>query len=400
MSGQIFKHSDLEKQVGILPDEVSYCKNCVISNQRPRITFNEEGVCSACQNTWYKEHGIDWDLREKELEELLDKYRRNDGYWDVVVPSSGGKDSIFVAHQLKHKWGMNPLTVTWSPMIYTDIGYRNYQHFVDSGFTNLFCNPNGEFNRKLARLSFEELGDAFHTFVLGQSAYPFQIAHKMDIPLVFYGENGALEYAGDPQLADKPYIAAEEWTSRFFKGCTLNELIRFGIDNKDYISEGDFQQSDLIFYQPPSVDELNKKGIRKYYYSYFHKWIPQENYYYATEHTSFEANPERSEGTYSKYASLDDRLDGMHYYMAYIKFGIGRATQDAAHEIRDGHITRDEGVALVKRYDGEFPQNYYADFLEYLDIAEGHFNAVVDSWRKENLWAREGDGWRLKHQVS
>ena len=116
---------------------------------------------------------------------LLDKHRRNDGNWDVIVPSSGGKDSAFVAHQLKYKYGMTPLTVTWTPLIYTDIGYQNFQNFRDAGFTNLLCSPNGNLHRKLARLSFEELGDAFHVFVLGQLSYAFHIALNFGVSLVF-----------------------------------------------------------------------------------------------------------------------------------------------------------------------------------------------------------------------
>ena len=119
------------------------------------------------------------------------------------------------------------------------------------------------------------------------------------------------------------------------------------------------------------IEELEKHGILgKHFFGYYKKWIPQENYYYAAENTGFQPNPERTEGTYSKYASLDDRLDGLHYYMKYIKFGFGRATDDAAHEIRDGHINREEGVALVSKYDGEFPKKYFTDFLSYLDILD------------------------------
>jgi hypothetical protein len=147
------------------------------------------------------------------------------------------------------------------------------------------------------------------------------------------------------------------------------------------------------------VEDLSKAGIQMHWYSYYHKWIPQENYYYSLENTGFTANPGRSEGTYSKYASLDDRLDGFHYYLAFIKFGIGRATSDAAHEIRDGHITREEGVALVRRYDGEFPAKHFPEFLDYLEIDEEHFWQVVDFYRGANVWGWDGQ-WNLKHQVS
>ena len=395
-----FKRGNIENQIHNVPKSVTWCKKCVVSNQRPRIIFDEEGICSGCRNADYKNNDVDWKLREKELIELLDEHRRSDGYWDVIVPSSGGKDSGYVAHQLRYKYGMNPLTVTWSPLQYTDIGFQNFESCIDAGFTNLLCTPNGRFQRKLARLCFEELGDAFHVFVLGQISYPFQMALKMGVKLVFYGENGEAEYAGDPEYVDKPYKPSKEWVRQHFKGLTFRELLDFGLKNKDYLSEDDFTESDLIFYEPPSVEKLNTAGILgKHFYSYYHKWSPQENYYYCTEHTGFKPNPERTEGTYSKYASLDDKMDGFHYYLRYIKFGLGRCLEEAAHEVRDGHITREEGVSLMQKYEGEFPQKYFQEFLEYLDITQTHFWDVVDSWRSKHLWKKIGNKWELRHPI-
>ncbi len=149
-------------------------------------------------------------------------------------------------------------------------------------------------------------------------------------------------------------------------------------------------------------DEINiikTREIEQHFFSYYKKWVPQENYYYAAENTGFKVNTERNEGTYSKYASIDDKLDGQHYYLMFIKFGIGRATSDAAHEIRDGHITREEGVRLVQKYDGEFPQKYFKEFLEYCDISEDYYWATINSWRSPHLWVKTNGKWELRHQV-
>lgn len=395
----MFKKSNLEKQQIFVPKKVVWCKKCVMSNQRPRSTFSKEEICSGCVNNERK-NKINWSIREKELIDLLNRHRRKDGKWDVIVPSSGGKDSGYVAHQLKYKYNMNPLTVTWSPLEYTKIGWKNFKSNIDSGFTNLLCTPNGNLQKKLARLSLEELGDAFHMFVLGQICFPFHLAVKLGIKLVFYGENGELEYAGDPGLEDKPYKPSKEWISQYFKGSSFEELLKYGLENKDYLSKEDFLKSDLIFYSPPSEEILQKTGILgKHFFGYYKKWIPQENYYYCVENTGFKPNDERSEGTYSKYASLDDKMDGMHFYMRYIKFGLGRCAEDAAHEIRDGHITREEGVALMKKYEGEFPQKYFHEFLDYLNIKQDHFWEVVDAWRPDHLWIKKGNKWELKNPV-
>jgi N-acetyl sugar amidotransferase len=389
----------LEKQLLTQPKEVVFCKWCVVSNQRPRIVIDEEGVCSACRFSYEKYNVIDWDAREKQLEILLDKHRKNDGYWDVLVPGSGGKDSAFVAHQLKTKYGMHPLTVTWAPFRYTDIGYQNYINFVDSGFNNILAYPNGKVHRKLSRLAFEELADAWQPFAYGQVYYAFHMALKMGIKLVFWGENGEAEYGGDPKNNYASGMPWEDFSELYLKGATVDHLVDIGLDKKDYFTTDDFDPSDLTFYRPPPIDVLQKAEIELHWYAFYHRWVPQENYYYALDNTGFTSNMERSEGTYSKYASLDDRMDGFHFYLAYIKFGIGRATSDAAHEIRDGHLTREEGVALVRRYDGEFPTKYFQEFLDYMDIDEEHFRKVADSYRPEHLWGWDGE-WKLKHQIS
>jgi hypothetical protein len=151
---------------------------------------------------------------------------------------------------------------------------------------------------------------------------------------------------------------------------------------------------------PPSAAELESVGVQAHFFGYYKKWIPREIYAYAAEHTGFRPNPDgRSEGTYTDFASLDDRIDAFHYYLGFIKFGIGRCTSDAAHEIRDGLISREEGVSLVRQFDGEFPAKYFHDFLSYTGISEPFFEEVIDSFRPAHLWERIGGEWKLKHQV-
>ena len=190
----------------------------------------------------------------------------------------------------------------------------------------------------------------------------------------------------------------EKFLNNYLKGSKIQDLIHWGFANKSYMKKSDFSDADLKYYQPQSY--CQRRWYRKlYYYSYFKKWTPQENYYYAVENTGFEGKIDRSEGTYSKYASLDDKFDGFHYYMRYIKFGLGRCIDDAAHEIRDGHITRDEAIKLVQKYDGEFPKKYYRDFLDYLEINENQFNEIVESWRSSKIWKKSGNNWVLKYPL-
>jgi N-acetyl sugar amidotransferase len=371
-----------------LPSEVKFCKKCTISNQRPRIKFDEDGVCSACNFSEYKKT-IDWNLREKELHELCNKHRKNDGSYDIVVPCSGGKDGSFVAHILKYKYNMNPLTVTWAPHIYTDIGRKNLDNFINiGGFDNILGSANGGVHRKISRLAFLHMGDNFQSFIYGQANFPLRMAVQHNISLIMYGENGEVEYGGDMKNAYKPTRDIKDHDGHYFSG-----------KPPEFWEDHGVSKSDLYSYMPPSYENIVDNKTEIHFMSYYHFWDPQENYYYSVKNTGFEVNPCRTEGTYSKYASLDDKTDGLHYYLSYIKFGIGRATSDSAHEIRDDKITREEGVLLVKKYDNEFPQLYFKETLEYLNITEELYWEVIDSWRSPHLWEKISSTWKLKSPI-
>ena len=370
-----------------LPKKVFFCKKCTISNQRPRITFDKNGVCSACNFTEYKKK-IDWKLREQELQILCDKYRKNNGEYDVIVPCSGGKDGSFVAHQLKTVYGMNPLAVTWSPLIYTDIGRINLDNFIKSGFNHILGTPNPEVSKRLIYLAFKEMGDPFQPFIYGQANFPLHIAQHYNVKLVFYGENGEVEYGGDMKNANKPNRTISDQTKHYFSGY-----------DPDYWKNYNICQKDLYPYFLPNPQNFSLDKFMICFFSYFKFWDPQENFYYAQKYCNFKVNEERSQGTFSKYASLDDKLDGFHYYLSYIKFGIGRCTSDASHEIRDEKINREEGIELIKRYDGEFPQKYFEEFIDYIGIKEGEFFDIVDSWRSDHLWINDNKKWKLKNPI-
>lgn len=389
-----------------LPEDVVFCKRCVMSNQRPSTSpefrkrdtrietasFDNDGVCHACHFAAEKAR-INWSDREAQLVALLDKHRRGDGSFDVVVPGSGGKDSAYVSHQLKYRYGMHPLTVTWAPHLYTDIGWRNFQAWLyQGGFDNILFTPNPKVHAKLTRLAFLNLLNPFQPFIMGQKVLAPKMAVKYDVPLIMYGENQA-EYHNKLTETQSPLMSNLHYTRE------PNQQSYFGGVHQQDLAQHGIREVDLEPYLPILRADAEKLRMEIHYMSYYHRWQPQDNYYYSVEHTGFEPNPGRSEGTYSKYASLDDCIDGFHYYTMFVKFGQGRAMNDAAHEIRDGHISREEAVALVKKYDGEFPAKYFAEFLKYVQITESEFWDAIDRNRSPHLWEKVDGNWALKHQV-
>ncbi len=391
-----------------LPEEVKFCKDCVISNQRPNsvvemknqninkqtIEFNQDGVCSACEYSSMKQE-TDWKKREELLFELLEPYRSNDGSYDVLVPSSGGKDSAFQAHLLKYKYKMNPLAITWAPNMFTRAGWLNFNNLSRIGGVDSFLyTPNGKLHKYLTKLAFNNLGHPFQPFIHGQKIIGPKLAEKFGIKLIMYGENQA-EYGNPIDDNSDPFMEPS-----FFSIDDPKDMILGGEKVSDIISKTNFQYEEFQPYIPPKPESIEEKEIKVTYLGYFEKWDPQECYYYAVDNTGFMPSYERSIGTYSRYTEIDDKIVPFHFYMTYIKFGIGRATYDAAQEVRNGKITRAEAAYLVKKFDGEFPQRYIEEFCAYIDVSLQEFQETVDSFRSPHLWTKVNNEWKLNHTIN
>ncbi len=401
--------SNLEAFYG-LPQDVQFCTKCCYSNQRPSsvkefkhsINSNKEtlvldqyGVCDAC-NLAKKKQEINWSTREQELLDLLDKYRKDDGSYDCLVPGSGGKDSVYASHLLKYKYGMNPLTVTWPPILYTEYGLANFRNWLNiGGFDNISFNQNGKAIRALTKLSIENLFHPFQTFILGQKQLAPKIAKNFGIELVFYGEHEAefgnpISEASIPTRSDS-FHSIDNYDDILLGGMPINQIL----------DKFKLRLSDLAPFLPMRKQELTDFSPQIQYLGYYIPWQPQESYYYATEHTKFKARPYRTQGTYSKYLSIDDKIDDLNYYCYFIKFGFGRCTEDASQEIRNGHISRDEGKALIARYDGEFPDHYFDEIMSYLDIDPDYFRTeLTNRFRSPHLWKNVDGHWKLRHTIN
>lgn len=413
------------KQKYGLPAKIAFCINCGVSNQRPNstvefhhtgvskketIAFSGDGVCDACR-TAHRKNEIDWEERERKLVELCDRFRSRNGSYDCLVPGSGGKDSFYQSWVLKYKYGMNPLTVTWAPNIYTDWGQHNFNAWIHSGMDNYLMTASGRSKRLLTRLAVENIFHPFQPFIIGQKCFAPKMALLFNIPLVFYGENEA-EY-GNP-VDDN---AAAQRSFDYFASSSQEDIFLSGESVASLKENFGMTQADLVQYLPSDVAPLKELGAEVHYMGYYLKWHPQAAYYFAVENGGFKASPERTNGTYSKYVSIDDKVDDFHYYTTFIKFGIGRATHDASQEVRSGDLGREEAVALIGRYDGEFPERWAEEVFRYLSIDEKsfpqahkifehpemnreYFEALTNKFRSPHLWQNNNGEWSLRKRLA
>ena len=220
------------------------------------------------------------------------------------------------------------------------------------------------------------------------------MAAQFGIPLVFYGENEA-EYGN--AIADNE-IAVRDW--KYFSTQPDSDIYLAGASVQELKESFGLTKNDLEAYMPASPENLKNVGVEVHYLGYYLKWTPQEAFYYSVENCNFKPRPFRSEGTYSKYNSIDDKIDDFHFYTTFIKFGIGRATYDVSQEIRNNHLNIEEGKKLIKKYDGELPSRYFKEVLNYIGLKPKEFHKLTDTFRSPHLWKKIRNKWYLRHTVN
>jgi N-acetyl sugar amidotransferase len=368
---------------------VRYCSHCLMPDSRPRIVFDSHGVCNACRHAEQK-RAIDWDARREEFLRLIEPYRSRSGSWDCVVPWSGGKDSSSIAWRLKFEFGMNPLLVTFAPLVVNDVGQANRESLIRAGFDHLYFRPNQKAHRRLARRFLIERGNPKVAWDAGVNAVPVQVAVKYGIPLVFYAEHGESEYGGR--------VLSEESA----KVRDLTEVIehQVGDDPRNWLDD-EIQPSDLGPYLYPDLGEVAAVGVRAFYFGYFFRWSMFENFEYIRTRIPFATHPAgRTPGTFTAFDSLDDKSDDLYYYLQFIKFGFGRAVRDASRMIQNGHLTRAEGLEYARRYDGEFPAEHFDVMVEYLGMTREGLMETIDLHRNPEIWKKEDGAWRLRFPIA
>jgi N-acetyl sugar amidotransferase len=349
---------------------------------RPRITFDERGWCNACR--WYeKKKTLNWNARLGELERLLDKHRRSDGSFDCLVPVSGGKDGSYVAYNLKHKYGMNPLCLTVTPALALPLGEQNLRAFVESGYNHISVNPAQEAMRTLNLVGLLEMGFPYYGWLVAIQAGVVRMANQMGLGLIFYGEDGEVEYGGSTETDKNPLYDVQ-----YMKKVYLEE----GYDK--VLSKSGLPEKDLFFFRFPLDAELDKSPISITHWSYFENWDPYRNYLVAKKHCGLKEAVGSNSGTFTNFSQNDQALYALHTYLMYLKFGFGRANQDASIEIRRGAMDRDQAVNLIRLYDGHYPEEFLNTYLDYYRINRIEFDAALDKWANRDLFEKVDGFWK------
>ena len=368
---------------------IKFCKTCLMPNTRPRIIFDKNNVCNACLNSKNKKK-INWKSRKKEFDKVIEnielKRKKNKSKYDCVVPWSGGKDSTSIALKLKFEYNLNPLLVTFSPLILNECGQHNRQALIDLGFDAIFIRPNNKVAKALSKRFFVERGNPKIAWDAGINSAPVKIALNFGIDTIFYAEHGESEYGG---------LVLNKNSN---KKRDLREVIEHCIgDYPENWQSETIKEQDLDTY--PKEKDLKKLNI--FYFSYFFKWSMYENYLYVKKNLpTFRTNPHgRTEGTFTDFDSLDDKIDDLYYYMQYIKFGFGRCSRDASRLINSGHLTRKKGIEYMKKYDGEYPSRNLKEVLNFFEISSIDFDTIINKHRNEEIWEEKGNGWRLKLKI-
>ena len=371
--------------------KIFWCKSCLAMSTRRRITFDQSGRCNACQ--WKdKKNNLDWSVRENKLNSLLDKHRSSDGSFDCLVPVSGGKDGSYVAHNLKNKYGMNPLCVTVTPPLQLEIGKQNIESFIDSGYTLISVNTNPKTMQYFNKKGFIEIGFPYYGWLTAIQTIPPTIALNFGINLIFYGEDGEVEYGGSTETADNPIY-------------NFKYMREIYLENQSYKSfQNMFEEAnrkelrDINLFQFP--EGRNESNLEITHWSYFENWDPYRNYLVSKEFCGLQENDNVNEGTFTNFAQNDQALYALHTYLMFLKYGFGRANQDACIEIRRGALSRDQGINLVKLYDGIFPEQFLDLYLDYYQMTKDDFMGVLDSWANKNILEKVNEKWSLKIEIT
>jgi N-acetyl sugar amidotransferase len=364
--------------------KIKYCSKCVLPDTRPQINFNYNTLtCDACINTVNKKK-IDWSERKQLFASLVKNVKHQKKTYDCIIPVSGGKDStwqVIVALE----YGLHPLCVTWKTPARNNLGDENLQNLIQLGVDHIDFSINPKVEKIFTLKTFEKLGSPVIPMHMALHAIPLQLATKLKIPLILWGENSADEYGGEENL----------------KGLRLNHdwLLKYGVTNgtsySDWIDE-ELSEQDLAPYVWPSDEEQNQTKVKAVFLGHYFKWDPQNTFEVAKKF-GFKCAKKAKTGYYSFADIDDDFLITIHHWMKWYKFGFTRIWDNLSLEIRNKRMTREEAIFKIKSAGEELPKSEISLFCKYVNISELRFFEIADSFRNKNIWESDAQGnWYIK----
>lgn len=368
---------------------MKYCQKCIMPTTRPGLVLDDFGICGACN--WHDSKiKIDWDQRKSELIQIANKFKKiNTTSWDCVLGVSGGKDSTWQAMYIRDELGLTPLLVQYACSDGTNLGRENLENLVNLGFELITVQPSPLISRKLSKHSFYKYGNIQKYAEMALFPTPFRTAMQYEIPLVFFGENPALE------AGDKNATLRDPWDATSIQ---FNNTLG-GHSYKIWLDEN-ITEKDLILYQFPNAEEFSKWGGKGIFMGYYINWDGVFNAKFAIEHGLKTINDQyKNIGIPYLHNSLDSNNNGVvNALLKFIKLGFGNTTEFLCYDIRNKRISREEAALIVKELDGKCHDKYIQSYCDWIDITVDEFWKVANSFRG-NMWNPKGSDWKLINPI-
>ena len=363
-----------------------YCTRCLMPDTRPGSIFDDKEVCQACIN-YEKRKIINWKERKKELRKLCDKYRREDGYYDCVIPVSGGKDSHFLVYTMKEEMGMNPLLITvGDPFTKTEAGLRNFRNLGDTfGCDHILFDLSIDLFRRVTRIAFEELGNPLMFIEAAIYTVPVKMAIPFGIPLIVYGENSAYEYG----TTDKESYSAMETISRIFKSIDIDFWLQRGVSRKEVNA--------II---PPTKKELEEIQPEPIFMSFFSPWSSTKHLGVVKRYGFRDLTHEwKREGCIEDFEQIDSVAYMVHLWLKYPKFGFSRTSDIASRRVREGTLSLSQAKKLIMEHDHKLDQRAMDDFINFLGYTPKQFWDTVERFWNREIFEKVDGVWQLRDSV-
>ena len=362
---------------------MNWCKRCVLPDTRPNLVIGADGICNACRTHGQRKQ-IDWASRKNLLRKVIENAKSRSTGYDCLIPVSGGKDSTWQVVKCL-EYGLTPLAVTWKTPARTAIGQKNLDNLVALGVDHVDWQVNPKVEARFMLRAFERFGSTAIPMHLALFNIPLSLAVKYAIPLVVWGENSAFEY-GSPDEAVTGFRLDRAWLAR--------HGVTHGTTAADWVGEG-LTGKQLAAYYGPDADALEAQGVNAVFLGYYLPWDPETSREVAVAHGFRYAKGEARTGYYD-YADIDDDFISLHHWMKWYKFGFTRLFDNLSLEIRNGRMTRERALGIIRARGDDTPQGDIEKFCAFSGISKNQFFEKAEKFRNTDIWKRRADGvWHI-----